>query len=646
MSATTTYAHPYIAINIYDNTGYSDEEEEVVERKEFNGLQVGFFAGGRDNTILYLPDRETYLNEYCNPNFKKFGQAAYNVDAALSTGNCGMYVLNLRPETATHANIVVMVKFKIVTPEQTETEQLTELQEPAQPYLSYSFYGKTISGGTDEDTLLTSAVNLMETSPDGDGYYNMPLFTIYTIGRGDYGNNIRLRMENVTNYDAGYDEDAPTRHTYAINVMEPGDKGLKIMETNYGTFDEDAFDASVSYGPSLYIGDVINDVEYGSQRVHASIYLPTYEAICKLYNDTFAPTTPATPYTLDIFTGKTLEGETDQNIKLDTNIENYLNLFSLDGFQMSSGSDGWEGMEASEISQSMTSLLIQAYAGDIDPMINSRFSTPCNFNLDANYELEVKRQMAALANKRRFDCMTYLDTKLVSTTSGLVTFLQNIRSVYGYNVIKEGHCYRWRDTLYTGKVCDMTITHWIAKALPNHMADTSRGLGIPMATDLAILRSKEDYIPGSFKPVIEPDNNDLKEELYALRCNCYQTLNYNSVQRATSITTCTSSKSDRILEMNEYITQRAVKLAYDILSSKMYKLGEDDDRAQYLEDATDIINHKLSGYIKKVTVEFEMTDKDKKKSLLRLKLHIVFKTVVQRGEIDIYLDPRVVEEAA
>lgn len=652
---SANYSFPYISIQIIDNTEYT-EEDAVITRKEFNGMQVGFFAGGRDNQLIYAVNQAQGLYEFGKPNFKKFGQAAYNVDAALATGNCGMYIMNLRPDTATFANVVIMVKFKVVdtTPTVDNSGTGEELESPVTQaedagttaptkVLKYSFYAKYVSGATTEDQLLTNAIDMMETEPDAEGYYNMPLCTIYTVGRGTYGNDIRLKFANVTSYDLGYDEDAPIRHTYTLTVMEPSDNGLAEKEIKYGTFDEDAFDASVDYGPSLFMQDVLNDVEYGSQRIHMAMYTSTLNAICAAYNS-FADTEVA-PGTLDLFTFMNLDGTINSALELDETVEGYVNLFALDGFQLQGGTDGWEGLDTDAIEQNKIDLLIRAYAGEIDPMIKSRFSSPCNFNLDANYDIEVKKQMAALANERKYDCMTYLDTNFVSTTSGLVTFLTHMRSVYGYNVIKECHCYRWRDVTYTGKVCDMTITHWLAKALPNHMADSSKGLGVAMAQDVAILRSRTDYVPGSFKPVIDPDSNDIKDTIFNLRANCYQTLTYNSVQRSTAITSC-QSKSDRLLEKNEYIVQKAIKIAYDILASKMYKLGEDDDRARYQEDATDIIGYQLSTYVKSVSVDFEMTSEDKKKSLLRLVLHLTFNTTIQKGELKLYLDPRVAETVA
>jgi hypothetical protein len=697
-SKTTSFQHPYIVIQIYDNTEYT-EEETVEERKSFNGMQVGFFAGGRDNQLLYMIDQASNLREFGNPNYKALGQAAYNVDNALATGNCGMYVMNLRPDTATFANIVLMVRFKVTgasdeatdaTTEKTdensgtqenneadgtlsgpngETDEVnasettgtptaaaedgedetsaTTTSEETIPKLVYTFYAKYIEGANTVEDLKAAALELMETEPDENGYYNMPICVLYSLGRGEYGNSIHLQLSNVTEYvsDDGLfmEYNYPTRHNYMLTIMEPSDDGLVAREQGVGTFDVDGFDATSDYGPSIYIEDVIDDLETGSQRIGSKFYPETLDVITSLYNTEVVPGATETPYSLDLFTCYGLDGAINEHLSLDTEAEDYLNVFSLDGFVLKNGNDGWDNMSDSEIEEAKTNLLIKAYSGDIDPYIKSRFSSPVNFNLDAGYDVKVKKQMAALANTRLYDCMTYLDMGTVNTTSGLVNLGTVLKNVYGFNVIKEGHCYSYRDTEYTGKVCRFTITHWLAKALPNHMASDDTLYGVPLARDTAILKAKTDYIRGTFEPVIDPDSNDLKNTLYKLRINCYETISYNAVQRSTAITTCQTS-SDRLLEMNEYILQRAVKIAYDLLASKIYKLGEESDRAQYEQDASDVLTDKLNKYVRTASVEFEMTAADEKKSLLRLKLHLTFKTVIQRGELDVYLDPRVTDD--
>lgn len=668
LTSTTNYAHPYISIQIYDNTEYV-EETTVDGRKDFNGMQVGFFAGGRDNQLLYMESQLSYLREFGNPNFRKLGQAAYNVDNALATGNCGMYVMNLRPDTATYANIVIMVRFKLVEvtdstedvshvtkenssevdiggTQPTETVSPVDKGEtPKAKKLVYAFYAKTIENATDEEKLTTAALELMQTEPDEKGFYNMPFMLLYAMGRGEYGNAIHMTFGNATEYateSAYFDVTKPEYHTYTLTVMEPTADGLTQREINYGGFDVDGFDKNSDFGPSTFMADVINDVETGSQRINAEIYAETIDVICKLCNEGCGLSEEVTPASIDLLTGLTLDGTQATFLEQDTSGEDYINLFSLDGFTLSCGNDGWDGMSDDEVSAKKDELLIAAYSGDIDPFIKSRFSSPCDFNLDANYSLPVKKQMAALAGKRMYDCMTYLDSGLVSTTSGLIAFLSSLKNIHGFNIVKECHNYKWRDTNYTGKICNMTITHWLAKALPNHMVDPEVGLTTPLARDVAILQSSVDYIPGSFKPVIDPDSDDVKNTIYRLRGNCYETLTYRTVQRSTAITSC-PSKSDRLLEMNEYILQKAVSIVYKIMSSKIYKLGEQDDRDRYEEDASDIVSEELKGYVRTASVRFEMTAADEKKSLLRLILNMTFKTVIQNGEVKIYLDPRVTD---
>lgn len=722
--ANVNYEHPYITIRIFDNTEFV-EEAETVERKPFNGMQVGFFAGGRDNQLLYMLNNTQNLREFGNPNFKVYGQAGYNVDAALSTGNCGMYVMNLKPETAKIANIVIMIRFKTEdVPDETTGDEpgtnepetasyaagatffsgdtATTLEtptdgsvgtggnaqadigevevpwpndedEPTTPTdpgttgdgtgdenpdepakkaqrLTYSFYAKYIEGAKSEDELTAAANNLMTVEPDENGFYNMPFMVIYTLGRGEYGNSIHINFANATEYITAeslfvQDEQIPVRHDYTLTIMEPSNEGLTRREFSTGTFDVDGFVSDgTGNGASLFMQDVINDLETGSQRIKSIVYSETLDAICELYNTVVEPGAGETPYTLDLLTNYKLDGSLNTNLNLDKTGDDYLNLFSLDGFTLKGGTDGWEDMTPEEIQSTKKELLIKAYAGDIDPYIKSRFSSPCDFNLDACYPLQVKRQMAALANRRMYDLMTYLDMGIATTQNALLNTATAMKNIYGYNVVKEGNVYSFRDTVYTGKQCQVTMTHWLARALPNHYATEDTIYGATLARDTAVLRAKEDYIRGTFLPVIDPDSDDYKETLYKLRVNIYETLTYNSVQRSTAITSC-QKKSDRLLEMNEYILQRAVRICYDVMSSKLWKFGEPEDRATYEEDTSKILQTELKKYVRTVSVEFEMTPQDEKKSLLRLKLHLTFKTVIQKGDINIYLDPRVTDDA-
>lgn len=651
------YQHPYIAIYLEDNTIYNEESAEVIETRDWNGIQVGFFESGRDNTMLYCTTTQAFINEFGKPNFKLYGQPAYNVVNALDTDACGMYVLRLTADDATYANIVIMARFKVAEKSTTTDNQKgTETKEndgsdttltegtavgdvvegptEATKQLAISFKAVSIPEMTTVEDLKLAIAGLYSEDKDEEGYYNMPLMAFWNLGRGTCGNKPRLKFVDAVDYN---DEISDLR-TYCLNVMENEDAGLTIKEYIYGTFDQDAFDSTLEYGPSLYIEDLVVDPENGSNKIGMEFNPVTWNFIVNLYNNEVADEeSKKTIRTLDVIFGKNMDGTTDENILFEDTADS-VNLISVDGFSMASGDDGILGKNDASAEEAKTQLLINAFRGEIDPLIKSRFSTPADFMLDANFPDEVKREMAGFANKRMYDCMTYLDSGLISTTQGLINWLTTMKNVYAYNLVKELHCYKYRDTKYTGKIVPMTITHWIAKALPEHM--NIYKLTLPFARESARLSAPNDFVSNSFRPIIDPDSNDIKKEIYKLRGNCYETVRFNVYQRSTAITTC-QENSDRLDEFSEYVLHSAVRIAYNILNSNLYKFGEADDRKKYQKEAEDIILSSLSSVLRSVSVEFVMTQNDERKSIMRLRLRLVFKTIIKRGIIEVYLDPRV-----
>ena len=71
-----------------------------------------------------------------------------------------------------------------------------------------------------------------------------------------------------------------------------------------------------------------------------------------------------------------------------------------------------------------------------------------------------------------------------------------------------------------------------------------------------------------------------------------------------------------------------------------YRIGGGAVRLQYQTHAEKEISYQLAAYLRSVTVEFVMTSKDEQRSIMRLRMRLVFKTVITRGILEIYLDPR------
>lgn len=627
------YQHPYIATYLEDNTIYTDTDEVSVPTPSFNGIQVGFFGAGRDNVVLYSTNTNMFIEEHGTPNYKLYGQAAYNVVAALNTNQCGMYTLRLLPDDATYANCVIMVDWKVETP--------AEGDDP-KPQLYIKFRKANITGARSVAAIRTGAAALYGTELDDEGYNSAPLITLWQLGRGKYGNSTRLSFSDPMDYDS----ENNTYRYYQIQVMEYAKTGLTTKERISGCLQDGILDYSNSNNPSMFMEDLVNDPELGSQKINIIVHSDTYEQIYAAYQsavENYTETEAGAVLTedeLDIITGLLMDGTANPVINLVDNSSeaDYLNPISVDGFAMEGGTDGsFDTADSTTVENLKTELLIKAFQGGIDKKLTSRFGTPADFCMDANFPEEVKREMGGFAAKREYDAMTYIDTGLLTSTSEVANFLEGMKSITAYNLVKECGTYNYRDASYTGKIIPMSITHWLSGALPRHISIES--YTTPFAREDARLYAGTDFVAGTFMPQINPDDHDVKKQIYKYGGNCYETVRNGVVQRSTGITTCTTN-SDRKLEFNEYILHRAVKIAYDILNSKLYKIGEEADRLQYQTHAEKEISYQLAAYLRSVTVEFVMTSKDEQRSIMRLRMRLVFKTVITRGILEIYLDPR------
>lgn len=610
-----TYPQPHVVVYVEDNTTYT--ETFLTPEEPVKMIQCGAFASGRDNTLIYCQDYEEFVNEFGEPNYKLYGQAGYNVARALKTGQCAAYVMRVMPDDATVANITVCVKYKF---EATNPDGTTDEEKAYK--LHIGFEAGYAQNATSEEEVAMAFKALENRDPDENGFITVPWFYAFQTGRGEYGNSTRIMFADAT----AYDDIENTVRTYRFDVLQMTD-ALTRLESAYGTMNADLFDKTSK--ESLYLEDLINDVEEGFNKVNINIVENTLLNIVKEYNAKFGAS--ETTSTLDIIFGKNMDGTTNKNIVF---TEDSAPLYNSEGLSLKGGTEGSFAVDSEQREDAMTAALVNAYAGKYDKTIKSRYSTPADFMLDANFPADVKKQMVALALIREYDAMLYLDCGLLDTVEATINWLTEFKDYFGYNICKQIQHYKVRDTDYTGKTIDMTTTYHLAGLIPVHIKN--KGLNEPMAMDNAVIT---EAVKGSFLPVIDPDENDIKKEIYNLRGNYYETVRYNVYQRGVAITT-QQKTSDRLDEFNEYILHLAVATATSILQSKIYKLGEEDDRAAYTETANKELQYKLGGMVRSATVEFKMSADDERKSILRLALRIVYKTVVKRGIVEIYLDPR------
>lgn len=616
-----TYPHPHIVVFVEDNTEYI--ETFLTEEEPVKLIQCGAFATGRDNQLIYCEDYNQYVEEFGKPNFKLYGQPGYNLAAALKTGYASAYVIRVMPDDATYANVVVTVRYKVTAKQIVEADPEHSIEASETPgKLTVEFKTVSLENAKTEEELKLAFEALKQYDPDDEGFITMPWLLFYQRGRGSYGNSTRILLADAT----AYDDPENTYRAYRVDVMEMGES-LTVKERAYGSFNPDLFDSASK--ESLYLEDLICDPEEGLNKISCMINEALLQDIVEKYNEGVGAEETIT--TMDIVFGKTMSGTTNNFVEF---TESSLVLSDAEGFSLFNGTEGSFDPTKPQRDDAITSMLVKAYDGDLDKMILSRYSSPADFMLDANFDNDVKRSMVRLALKREYDAMCYLDCGLLSTTDDVIQWLTENKDIYGYNVVKQLHHFKIRDVDYTGKTIPVTTTYHMASLIPQHIK--TKGLNTPMALENARVTN---CVKGSFLPVIDPDENDIKKEIYNLRGVYYETVKYGVYQRGVAITT-QQKFSDRLDEFNEYILHLAVAKATSILQSKIYQLGEAEDRAAYKETANKELQYILGPMVRSVEVDFEMSAEDERKSILRLKLRIVFKTIVKRGIVEIYLDPR------
>ena len=112
-----SYSFSNMTVKITDNTVLRDDTTTTTqETPDFNVLIPIHVPVGTTNSLeLYYPGEiNRYLNAHGTPNCLKNGFGADAIYAALTSGaEVGVYTINLRGASATFANAVVVMKYKV-----------------------------------------------------------------------------------------------------------------------------------------------------------------------------------------------------------------------------------------------------------------------------------------------------------------------------------------------------------------------------------------------------------------------------------------------------------------------------------------------------------------------------------------------------
>ena len=314
-NSNLTYLHPSIQSSIN-----STESTYAVADGISTLFVADVFEKGVDNKVQLVTSVDEFIFNYGEPNFTKYGQAAYNVMKWLEN-NGQAYVLRILPENAQYAHAVINIQTKKTSNTKSVMNDKGEIIKNAlddvylRPSISY-----ITKNNISENSLINEITIDRNNENSVDGYENHFLMVVYPLGRGSSYNNLGFRISLNTGYDTYF----PSR-VYNFEVVKY-DEDLNVTTVEgpfFVTFDPDSLNSS---NESMFIENVINRY---SNYVRVSFNVEEYIKIANIINPN------VNPRGIDILTGiskNNIEGnaETYYDIVLGNNVDTHISLHKYD----------------------------------------------------------------------------------------------------------------------------------------------------------------------------------------------------------------------------------------------------------------------------------------------------------------------------
>ena len=609
------YNHPYIKTVIKDNSAPIVQVPEVDDGVRF--MNVFMSSKGQDGVFLKFKKVEDFIAEYGTPNYELHGQPIYNAYAELKSRVATAYCMRVMPSDALIANLIVITKYKV---------DKSDIDNP-QLILKHEFVTFPALNNKDDFDFVVDDYDF--DNYDEDGFKAIPLMGFYSLGRGKYGNNFRVRMSNIFSK-----RQAINYKTYRLEVLEM-DKTLNKVETFTASLYEDA----VSENQSFFYEDIVNDEETGSKKINMYVNPVAVETLYNVYKEEVDPSYNDPIGKFDVLFGYKADKTQIPGIVIDTDDENFVSIDRLEGVALENGTDGSLTIDnvmttSNELTREeiIDQMYMDAFNGVTNPVISSKRRMPVRFMLDAGYSNNVKKAMASLA-LRRYDAFCHLDSGYLSTTTEIKYWGEEFYEVADRIISKNCQYWKIRDP-FNGKRINVTHTYLLASILPNHIYNIGDHKAL-VGEDYAKLTGA---IKNSLMPIIDGEDLELKDELYNLRINYIEAIDESTFVRATQQTS-QQEETDCSEEHNVYMLMNMKRIVERKVQSMIYDFAEPADRLRFDED----VDQALRFYKEKVRgfkIRFAMSYNEEQQSILHCYLDVVFKTIAKRGVIEINIQNR------
>lgn len=324
--------------------------------------------------------------------------------------------------------------------------------------------------------------------------------------------------------------------------------------------------------------------------------------------------------------------------------DDVVDFLSAKGLKLSNGTNGYFDNprkindENEEIQYTyedeLTICLKKAYDGSYDKKILSSRRLALTAFFDANYPMEVKKQIVDLAIARN-DCRVYLDTGIISSLStSSIKKLASEYSIFDNHMVSvDIHNYLVKEYSSNKKV-NVTINYFLAAQYVDHI--TNYGYHIPFCKDYVQL---EGHIRDSIAPVIEEYDLSAKEILNTSRLNYFECISENVFQRATQNTT-QKSNTDLLEENNSTILYNIKRFIEQDVHAELYNFAEETVRNSFIEIERAKYSSLEGTVVESFDISFATSEYEFTHSILHCYLAIKFRGLTKQAIVEIDLNKR------
>ena len=584
------------------------EDNKIIDQKDFNKFR-DFFIGGSNK-------------------YDAYGQPLMMPLAMLSSGSATVHAMRVMPEDAYAANSILCLLYKTDPDTGKFTIKFKAYNIDKSAFAERSAYS---SNKAFKKYLKIYGQTLRTTTPDEDGFIQIPLVVFRMSGRGIYGNNYRWRITRDADYE--YDYQIKMFSFEALSTIG----GLSKKASYVG-----CLTSSEKYKQITLINDVMDEQDAGVVIMDVDVYEDYFEEVYDAFvefveslDEELQDDIPAIDEFDPFFGLKVASMEPNSNIEIisEDDDEDCISVDRPQGITLAGGDDGaFTDITTEEGRGAELQAYIDAFTGELDRHILSPRRVPCDVLLDANYPFEVKEAIAELANLRD-SSLLYLDMGTDTTVAQVDNLIDQYAGFNNRNISKEWQHYIVKDPL-TNKKRAVTITYFYALQIPIHYQ--SYGSWVPFVKSRAQLYG---HIKNSLEPSVEDIDMELKEKLYVNRINYFETISENVYQRC-SQNTSQVINSD-LVEENNMNTLFELKRIVELDAwSDLYNFTSAESRKRFSEYENSKFSSWIGTRVQSLNIDFSVNEWEMERSIVHCYISVQFRNLNKRTIIEIDINKR------